>query len=275
MQQIIMCQARVTDPKAHIDSGYLIKTLGAQQHARPDQTFHSGSSREAYDKGKIIILLDIARYPLGWLSPVTIRERILLQKIWKVEHDLGGKTVNIARVWEKYCQELPLLADIKINRCTQGTPYELIESCDASEASYLPAVYLRSVSRDGAADVIIVIGKIELAHIMKLSSPRLELCCAVLLARLIKLVQCVLSMYTRTERMERLHSCVFVAHRTTLQMESLCSKKIAWPKYMTLFLGTYDTMRKAKIVQLIMLHEASHRILWLTTRYGERGRNGS
>jgi hypothetical protein len=73
-------------------------------------------------------------------------------------------------MWEDYCQELPLLADIKINLVVtpKATRCELIGFCHASEAvysesAYSVVVYLRSVFTDGAVDVRIVIRKTKVA----------------------------------------------------------------------------------------------------------------
>jgi hypothetical protein len=101
---------------------------------------------------------------------------------------------------KEYCQGLPLLADIKINCCIvtpKATRYELTGFCDASEAVYSAVVYLRSVFADRATDVGIVIGKTKVAPLKQISLSRLELFGAVLLVRLIKLVQSLLSMDTQ------------------------------------------------------------------------------
>jgi hypothetical protein len=175
-----------------IDSGDSIKTLGVQWHPGTDQfSFVVVPTEKHTAYTRRIILSEIARVfdPLGWLCPVTIRAKILLQKIWKVE--LGwdeGLPKDITQMWEEYCQGLPLLAVIKINRCIvtpKASGYELIGFCDASQAAYAAVVYLRSVFADGAVDVRIVIGKTRVALLKKISLPRLELGGAVLLARLI------------------------------------------------------------------------------------------
>jgi hypothetical protein len=115
----------------------------------------------------------------------------LLQKILKLE--LGWDEnfpKDFTEVWVEYYQELPLLADIKINRCvatTTAARCELIGFCDASEAAYSAVVWSQFL-RDTLADIRIVVGKTKVAPLKKISLPRLELCGAVLLARLIKLV---------------------------------------------------------------------------------------
>ena len=64
---------------------------------------------------------------------------------------------------------------------------------DASELAYAAAVYLRIVTIDDVVSVILVMAKTKVAPIKRLTVPRLELCGAVLLARLLYHVAKILS----------------------------------------------------------------------------------
>src|SRR5205823_2305472 len=77
--------------------------------------------------------------PLGWLSPVTVRAKILLQELWKISLDWDTPVpTNIHNQWKKYCEELCLLQSFSIPRCTTGSSYnpnatyELHGFCDGS-----------------------------------------------------------------------------------------------------------------------------------------------
>jgi hypothetical protein len=200
---VLEASVRETSFPLSIDSGDSIKSLGVQCHPGPDKfSFTVVPPEKHMTYTKRIILSEIARVfdPLGWLSPVTVRANSLLQKIWKME--LGwdeGLLMDISQILEDYCQELLLLADIKTNLIItpKATRYELIGFCDASEAAYSAVVYLRSVFADGAADVRIVIGKTKVTPLKMISLPRPELCGALVLAGLTKLVQSSLSMDTQ------------------------------------------------------------------------------
>jgi hypothetical protein len=65
-----------------------INILGVQWHPGPDQfSFRVVPPQKHMVSTKTTILSEISKVfdPLGWLSPVTIRAKILLQKILKLE----------------------------------------------------------------------------------------------------------------------------------------------------------------------------------------------
>ncbi|XP_050520046.1 uncharacterized protein LOC126893679 [Daktulosphaira vitifoliae] len=95
-----------------------------------------------------------------------------------------------AIAWTQYHQELPMLTSLQIPRIVihPNAKYELHGFSDSSEAAYAAAVYLRI---DTGTEVIcyLLMGKSKIAPAKKLSIPRLELCGAWLLARLLTFVQ--------------------------------------------------------------------------------------
>ena len=62
---------------------------------------------------------------------------------------------------------------------------ELHGFCDASEQAYAAVVYLRMTDTDGNIQIALVTSKTKVAPIKRLTIPRLELCGAQLLARLL------------------------------------------------------------------------------------------
>jgi hypothetical protein len=55
---------------------------------------------------------------------------------------------GLTQMWEDYCQELPLLADMKISHCIivpKAAPYELTGFCDALEGAYSVVVWSQSL----------------------------------------------------------------------------------------------------------------------------------
>ena len=142
---------------------------------------------------KRTLVSDIARVfdVLGWCSPSIIKLKILLQRIWeeKLEWDEEVPT-NVSGIWERWRNELPLLRNHLIPRCyfqeTTFASRQLHGFCDASESAYAAVVYLRMTDLKGDAKVAIVIGKTKVAPIKRLTIPRLELCGALILARILK-----------------------------------------------------------------------------------------
>ena len=86
--------------------------------------------------------------------------------------------------------ELSLLVNKTIPRCyftktVQITSFQLHGFCDASELAYAGVVYLWMIDSNENAHVSLVILKTKVAPIKRLTIPRLELCGAQLLAKLI------------------------------------------------------------------------------------------
>ena len=125
-----------------------------------------------------------------------------MQTLW--EEKLGWDDdvlPNILEVWEKWREELPLVHDHLIPRCyyprnTKVKAVQLHRSCDASESAYAAVAYLRIVDIKDSVTTSLVIAKTKVAPIKRLTIPRLELCGAVLLARLISYVGNILQIPT-------------------------------------------------------------------------------
>ena len=57
--------------------------------------------------------------------------------------------------------------------------------CDASESAYAGVVYLRAVDQDGFVHISLIMAKTKVAPIKRLTMPRLELCGAVIVVKLL------------------------------------------------------------------------------------------
>lgn len=144
---------------------------------------------------KRVILSDISRLfdPMGWLSPVIIVAKIMIQQLWLagVAWDQNVPT-NIKEEWEQYRQQLTTLKEVKVNRWihTNRNDYkaELHGYCDASQKAYAAVIFMRILKSDGSIHINQITAKTRVAPIKTISIPRLELCAAVLLAKLLKYV---------------------------------------------------------------------------------------
>ncbi len=104
---------------------------------------------------------------------------------------------SVKEVWLHWRKELPCLSGCHIPRCyypkeARITSLQLHGFPDASECAYGGVVYLRTVDTDGKVHVSFVMAKTKVAPIKRVSIPRLELCGAELLARLLHHVQDIL-----------------------------------------------------------------------------------
>jgi hypothetical protein len=134
--------------------------------------------------------------PLGWISPVLIRAKILLQELWKckLDWDIPIKSTLLSK-WKKFIQDLPLLENFTIQRCyspppsSQGlTPrFQVIGFSDGSNVAYSAVIYLRAI-HDDTVTITLVGAKARVAPVKGDTTPRMELNGAHLLSRFAKTV---------------------------------------------------------------------------------------
>ena len=147
------------------------------------------------DDVRIAKLFDI----LGWCSPAIIVSKVLLQRLW--EECIGWDEMvspGISNVWEKWTKEIGEFQSYSIQRSyfpkeANITTLQLDGFSDASEMAYAGVVYLRGIDMKGVAHVGLVIAKTKVAPIKRMTIPRLELCGALTVTRLLKHVSRILS----------------------------------------------------------------------------------
>lgn len=127
--------------------------------------------------------------PLGWLSPIIIIAKLLMQELWRKEipwdAQLDEKT---SQDWCQFVKELVTVEEIIIPRwcCYEGETIEIHGFCDASEKAYGAVVYIRII-KNQEATVTLLQAKSKVAPSKRqLTLPKLELCAASLLAKLIQ-----------------------------------------------------------------------------------------
>ncbi|XP_052750251.1 uncharacterized protein LOC113514398 [Galleria mellonella] len=138
------------------------------------------------------IARDVAKLfdPMGWLAPVIIIGKIFLQKLWLTgiawDQDVPSE---ILHDWLKFKEELPSLSNITVERwlhtTSTNTKLELFGFSDASTVAYGAVVYARVTDSDGKIHIHLISARTKVAPVKTVSLPRLELCGAVLLTRLL------------------------------------------------------------------------------------------
>ncbi|XP_073950917.1 uncharacterized protein [Choristoneura fumiferana] len=170
------------------------KTLGLQWNPASDAfTFINRiESQEGQgDHTKRKLLSDISKIydPLGWLSPITIKAKILFQKTWladmKWDEELPADILN---EWRCLRDDLKNIENFSISRYLGNKEtYQLHGFCDASEKAYACAVYAVTNNDKGEYTSRLVAAKTKVApQNKKISLPRLELLGSLLLAQLMK-----------------------------------------------------------------------------------------
>ncbi|XP_026746136.1 uncharacterized protein LOC113507483 [Trichoplusia ni] len=148
-------------------------------------------------KRRVISHISMLFDPLGWLAPAIIKAKILIQRIWLSGIDWDDELPSsLFNEWCTYRNELMQLVQLRIPRwlrASHGDALELHGFSDASNYAYAAVVYMRVVSQQGVVHTRLVTAKTKVAPIKQISIPRLELCGAVLLAKLLSEVADVLN----------------------------------------------------------------------------------
>lgn len=150
------------------------------------------------------ILSEISKLfdPLGWLSPTIIIGKMLMQELWLIGVGWDDSVPDeLANRWSLYRNRLTALESIRIPRWLQSTKnitLQLHGFCDASERAMAAVVYLRTISADGTITTRLVTAKSKVTPVKTVSIPRLELCAAQLLAKLINFVRITLDLPRET-----------------------------------------------------------------------------
>lgn len=128
--------------------------------------------------------------PLGLVAPVVVVGKIFMQKLWLLGLDWDTPlSTDVAESWRSFCNDLVQLAHVRIPRWIDTVPSSSLQLhgfCDASQDAYAAVAYLR-VQNGRSVSVHLLSAKTRVAPIKPyVSIPRLELCGAELLSRLLQ-----------------------------------------------------------------------------------------
>jgi hypothetical protein len=128
---------------------------------------------------KRTFLSDINRVydPLGFLTPVLIVGKILVQQLWALK--LGWDTLlplDFQRRWNSFYIGLESLQRLKVPRaCFNGSSktLQLHGFCDASQQAFGACVYLKSIDKHNACQSILLTSSSRVALMRQTTIPRL------------------------------------------------------------------------------------------------------
>jgi hypothetical protein len=114
-----------------------------------------------------------------------------MQRLWQDGSNWKDPlTTTFLKEWQSISNKLPEIMEIGIPRLVlaQGVPkhIQIHGFSDASEKAYGACIYIRSNNQEGKKTVKLLCAKSRVSPLKQVSLPRLELCGAVLLARLLK-----------------------------------------------------------------------------------------
>ena len=152
------------------------------------------NTQAEFDATKRGLLSDISRTfdVLGWINPVILPMKLLMQELWDPELDWDAPLPEPLRLRHKvWREELTQLSDFELSRCYYDSePAEEIELhgfSDASERAFGAVVYVRATYKGQPPTVKLVVAKNRVVPLKgKRTIPELELCGAMLLADLLQ-----------------------------------------------------------------------------------------
>lgn len=115
---------------------------------------------------KRVVLSCIAKLydPLGWLSPVVVKAKLLMQELWLRKIDWDEKLPqDLLLQWFEYYYDLSTLVELKIPRwigsIASSSHCELHGFSDASNRAYAANVYLRVLDKNNEVHITLLLSK--------------------------------------------------------------------------------------------------------------------
>ncbi|CAB0037105.1 unnamed protein product [Trichogramma brassicae] len=239
-------------------------TLGLKWLPRLDYfTFQFRPALTASPATRRTVLSDIARTfdPMGWLSPVLIVAKILLQDICIDGTDWDAPIAGtLDQRWTKFCAALDDVSNIKMPRwfgTSEAGSWHLHAFADTSKRAYAAALY--AVISSGLCRLIVA--KTKLAPTEVQTVPRLELCVAALLVRLVKSL--LDGLRFPPER-------IFCWSDSSVVLEWIRGHPSKWPTFVANRVSSIQTtcltfaggMCQRRITRPIVLLEGCRRLTW-------------
>lgn len=188
----------VTENEGTEDRDELTKVLGMRWNATSDILLFPQKTNKGLPDDKLITKREVLKQmstvydPLGLLSPVTVRGKMLMQLLWKRQFAWDEILPNdIITDWVKIRNDIAIVTTTQFNRSyfqdSFSTDATLHVFSDASIKAYGACAYL--VSGDQS---ILCMAKNRVAPLKQLSIPKLELCAALMGAKLCKHIRSTL-----------------------------------------------------------------------------------
>ena len=177
-----------------IESG-TIKTLGLNWCPKADMFQFSMDFVKSPVSTKREVLSTISRLfdPLGMVGPILTRAKLIMQETWVSDLDWDEPlTDNLRKAWDAYVEDVRGVGSIRVPRrviqCPNAMRFRLHAFCDASMKAYGACIYLQSSDGSGGSSSLLLCSKSRVAPVKSktITLPRLELCGAVVLVRLLQ-----------------------------------------------------------------------------------------
>ena len=184
--------------QAHDDGVYaepMVKVLGLNWNTNTDtlslsltKLIKETNNTEKISKRSVLSLSSKLYDPLGFVEPVTVKAKIMMQELWK--HNLTWDKElpdSFKENWVKWLNELQNLTPLEIPRQyfnNVGSEVQLHVFCDSSQLAYGAVAYLKGTTPKSGTTCTFVMSKSKVATVKPQTMPRLELLARVLGAEL-------------------------------------------------------------------------------------------
>ncbi|GBM67651.1 hypothetical protein AVEN_221435-1 [Araneus ventricosus] len=190
----LLANSEVSDGDVSLTIPDETKALGLLWRPQKDSLAFSVSANvDTCESSKITkrsVLSTTARIfdPLGLISPVVTKAKLLMQELWRLKLDWNDSLpIQLESQWKRFVMFLSTINTLNIPRyifLDYALKIELHGFADASEKAYGAAIYVRCLSNSGEISTNLLCSKSRIAPLKSVTIPRLELCAAVLLAKL-------------------------------------------------------------------------------------------
>ncbi|XP_015119042.1 uncharacterized protein LOC107042495 [Diachasma alloeum] len=165
----------------------ITKLLGSCWHQASDTFRYKSRKFNSAVITKRVLSSEIAQIfdPLGFIAPVVVQEKILLQELWKIKVNWDDQLPdNYKERWTTFRKDLNDLDKLSVPRwlrlSTETSNIQLHGFADTSEAAMSAVVYIRTENINEPTSTILVGARTKVAPIKPMTIPRLELTAALL-----------------------------------------------------------------------------------------------
>ncbi|XP_045504751.1 uncharacterized protein LOC123701362 isoform X1 [Colias croceus] len=191
----------VNDGLLNLSNNEYSKTLGLLWSCKEDKLMFAVNIKEnkLVSKRTILSIMSQIFDPLGIINPCILNAKTILQKLWSLKITWDENVpADIASCWQKFIDSLLYINHIRVPRCIvcdDSAIIELHSFSDASSYAYSACVYVKSVSYNNNVSVHLLTAKSRVAPLKQTTVPRLELCGALLAAKLVDKVKSSLRLH--------------------------------------------------------------------------------
>ena len=170
------------------------RTLGVQWDVEKDAfLFKVHVPHQPSTKRGILSAVSSLYDPMGFVCPVILEAKKVLQKLWKLNLGWDDEIPeDLQNQWNKWKYELSALSQVEVPRChlVHGTVRDISLHLfsDASEDGYGMCAYLRFVYASGTVRCSFLVGRSRSSPVRPISIPRLELQAATLSVKIYRVL---------------------------------------------------------------------------------------